>query len=56
MKIGMDFPIEWKEKSKEKGISLSDLLYGVVIEDLFIRLETTSFYKFMLLQKEQIIG
>ena len=56
MKIGMDFPLEWKEKSKEKGISLSDLLYGVVIEDLFIRLESTSFYKFILLQNEQIIG
>ena len=56
MKIGMEFPVEWKDKSREKGISLSDLLYGVVIEDFFIRLESTSFYKFMLLQNEQTIG
>lgn len=56
MKVGVEFPTEWKVKSKEKNILLSDLLYGFVVEDFFLRLKKSSFYELLLLQSEYSLG
>ena len=56
MKLGMTFPDAWKQKSIEENISLSDILYGLAVEDLLIRIEKSSFYEFLWLANEQAIG
>ena len=47
MKLGMQFPKEWLEKSEKDGILVSDILYGVAVEDLLRRIEKSSFYEFL---------
>ena len=56
MMLGMKFPLDWVEKSKEKGIYLSDILYGVAIEDLFTRIENSNFKEYLWLTNEQAVG
>lgn len=56
MKLGTDFPIEWKEKSRKDNIALSDLLYGYVVEDLMIRITKSSFYNYLWLTNERALG
>lgn len=56
MKLGMTFPQKWKDKSTKDDILLSDILYGVAVEDLFSRLEKSSFHDYLWLTNEQAIG
>lgn len=56
MKLGMTFPQKWKDKSTKDDILLSDILYGVAVEDLFVRLEKSTFHEFLWLMNEQAIG
>ena len=56
MKLGTDFPIEWKEKSKKNTIALSDLLYGYVVEDLMFRIAKSSFANHLWLTNDKAIG
>lgn len=56
MKLGMTFPQKWKDKSTKDDILLSDILYGVAVEDLFVRLEKSTFHEFLWLTNEQAIG
>ena len=52
----MQFPKEWQEKSEKDGILVSDILYGVAVEDLLRRIEKSSFYEFLWLTDEQAVG
>ena len=45
MRLGVDFPQEWKLHSEKNGIALSDILYGYVIETLMIRISKSTFYE-----------
>lgn len=56
MILGMQFPLDWVEKSEEKKIALSDILYGVAIEDLLTRIEKSSFRDYLWLTNEQSVG
>ncbi len=56
MKLGMTFPKNWIEKSEKEGIPVSDILYGVAVEDLLGRIEKSSFYEFLWLTDEQAVG
>lgn len=56
MKLGMDFPQKWKEKSQQDKLPLSDVLYGYAIEDLMVRIGNSSFQDFLWLTNEQAIG
>lgn len=56
MKLGMIFPQKWMDKSKADDISVSDILYGLAVEDLFQRIENSSFREFLWLTNEQAIG
>lgn len=56
MKLGVEFPLEWKVKSEEEGILLSDILYGYAIEDLMLRIENSSFKDCLWLTNEYAIG
>lgn len=56
MKPGMDFPDNWREKSKQDNIPLSDLLYGYVIEDLMCRISASSFKEYLWLNNENVLG
>ena len=56
MKLGVDFPAHWREKSKKDGIFLSDLLYGVVIEDLMCRISASAFKEYLWLSNEEALG
>lgn len=56
MKLGMTFPQKWKDKSTKDDILLSDILYGVAVEDLFSRLEKSAFHDYLWLTNEQAIG
>jgi len=56
MKLGIDFPDSWKEKSKKEGIPLTDLLYGYVVEDLMLRISTSSFREHLWLTNERVLG
>lgn len=56
MKLGMTFPQKWIDKSVKDDIQLSDILYGVAIEDLFSRIESSSFHAYLWLTNEQSIG
>lgn len=56
MKLGMTFPQRWKDKSEKDDILLSDILYGVAVENLFLRLEKSTFHDYLWLADEQAIG
>lgn len=55
MKLGMDFPLEWKTLSEQKGIALSDILYGYAVEDLMVRLEKSSFHEDVWIMNEDVL-
>ena len=56
MKLGMKFPTSWIEKSEKEDILVSDILYGVAVEDLLCRIEKSSFNEFLWLVDEQAVG
>lgn len=56
MKLGTKFPKEWIEKSEKDEILVSDILYGVAVEDLLHRVEKSSFYEYLWLTDEQAVG
>ena len=56
MILGMQFPTDWVRKSEEKGIALSDILYGVAVEDLLTRIEASNFREYLWLTNEQAVG
>ena len=56
MKLGMTFPQKWMDKSTADDISVSDILYGLAVEDLLQRIEKSSFREFLWLTNEQAIG
>lgn len=56
MKLGITFPEKWIDKSTKDAISLSDILYGLAVEDLLIRIEKSTFQEFLWLTSEQAIG
>lgn len=56
MKLGMEFPQKWKEKSIKDQIPLSDMLYGYAVENIMLRLESSSFKEYLWLANEQAIG
>lgn len=56
MKLGVDFPESWREKSKTDDISLSDLLYGYIVEDLMCRVCASSFKEHLWLCNESVLG
>ena len=55
MKLGMDFPAEWKTLSEQSGIAISDILYGYAVEDLMVRMEKTSFHESLWLMNEDVL-
>ncbi len=56
MKLGMEFPQKWREKSLQENIPMSDILYGYAIEDLMVRIGKSSFQEYLWLTNEQAIG
>ncbi len=56
MKLGMEFPQKWKEKSSKDNIALADILYGYAIENLMLRIEQSSFQEYLWLTNEYILG
>lgn len=56
MKLDVDFPEHWREKSKKDQIQLSDLLYGYVIENLMSRISESSFKEYLWLSNENVLG
>ena len=56
MKLGVEFPQEWKAKSEEEGIRLPDILYGYAVEDFLLRIEKSSFREWLWITNEAAIG
>ena len=56
MKLGMTFPQKWKDKSEKDDILLSDILYGIAVENLLQRLEKSTFHEYLWLANEEAIG
>ena len=56
MKLGMDFPKEWKTLSEQSNMSLSDILYGYAVEDLMVRLEKSAFHHTLWLMNEDALS
>lgn len=56
MRLGVDFPQEWKAQSEKRGIALSDILYGYAMEHLILRIEKSSFCEFLWLTNEDCLG
>lgn len=56
MKLGMEFPQKWKEKSIKDQIPLSDMLYGYAVENIMLRLEQSSYKEYLWLASEQAVG
>ena len=56
MKLGMTFPQKWIEKSEKNDIPVSDILYGVAVEDLLLRIEKSTFKEYLWITNEQAIG
>lgn len=56
MKLGTEFPQMWKDKSEKDGILLSDILYGYVVENLLLRIQKISLYKYLWLTNEESLG
>ena len=56
MKLGEEFPQEWRQKAKKDGISLSDILYGQAVEDIMYRISNSSFQEYLWLTNEDALG
>jgi len=56
MKLGVEFPQRWKDKSNDTGIALSDILYGYVIENLMFRINKSSFQENLWISNESALG
>lgn len=56
MKLGTEFPQEWKEKSQKDKIALADILYGYAIEDIMQRISKSSFCEYLWLINENALG
>ena len=56
MKLGITFPQKWLDVSAKKDMAISDILYGLAVEDLLQRLEKSSFQEFLWLTNEQAVG
>ncbi len=56
MKLGMTFPQKWIDKSTKDGIQVSDILYGLAVEDLLLRIEKSTFQEYLWLTNEQAVG
>lgn len=56
MKLGVEFPQKWKDKSKEADILLSDILYGYAIENLMLRINKSSLQESLWLSNESALG
>ena len=56
MKLGMTFPQKWIEKSEKDDIPVSDILYGLAVEDLMMRIEKSSFRDYLWITNEQVIS
>lgn len=56
MRLGVEFPQKWKEKSEKEHILISDLLYGYAVENLMIRLSSSSFKEYLWLTNEEALG
>ena len=56
MKLGMVFPQKWIDKSEKEGISISDILYGLAVENLMCRIEKSTFHEFLWLTNEHAVG
>ena len=56
MKLGMTLPQKWIDKSIKEDIQIADILYGLAVEDLFLRIEKSSFHEYLWLTNEQAIG
>ena len=52
----MSFPQKWVDKSAKDAISISDILYGLAVEDLLQRIERSPFREFLWVTNEQAIG
>ena len=52
----MEFPDKWKDKSKENGISLSDILYGCAIEDVMLRIYMSTYKESLWVANEDALG
>ena len=52
----MTFPQKWLDKSTKDNIQISDILYGLAVEDLLKRIEKSSFSEFLWVTNEQAIG
>ncbi len=53
MKLGMDFPKEWKTWNEKSGMAISDILYGYAVEDFMFRLERSSLHEHMWMMNEE---
>lgn len=56
MRLGVDFPKEWKLHSEKTGIAMADILYGYAVERFFLRLEKSSFQEYLWLVNEAVLG
>lgn len=56
MKLGTEFPQEWKIISIKEDIALADILYGFAVEDLMQRISKSSFKEYLWLAKEDSLG
>lgn len=52
MKLGIDFPQEWKTLSERKDMALSDILYGYAVEDFMVRLEKGALHELLWMMNE----
>ena len=52
MKLGIDFPQEWKTLSEQKSMAISDILYGYAVEDFMVRLEKSALHEFLWMMNE----
>lgn len=55
MKLGMDFPQAWKDRSEKSKMAIADILYGYAIEDLMVRLEQSSFHEYLWLTSDAVL-
>lgn len=56
MKLGVEFPDKWKNKSKTDGILLSDILYGCAIEDVMLRIYMSAYKENLWVANEDALG
>ena len=56
MRLGVDFPKEWKLHSEKTGIAMADILYGYAVERFLLRLEKSTFHEYLWLVNESVLG